>query len=110
MGELCAAGVDMEAQNLREGLERVRGVLFWSGPEGTSRPSVGPFFQGATLTGDRQDGLFVLERLEDLQSKRQLANPEFVEVVRDARVRALNDKQFELGSRLLKLEDRLKGH
>ncbi|MCO4772031.1 MAG: protein kinase [Deltaproteobacteria bacterium] len=110
MGDLCAAGVDMEAKNPREGLETVRRVLPMIQPGGYFEAVCWILFlQGATLTGDWSDGQFVVERLEDLAGKRQLANPEFIEVIRDARMRALKDGQIQVGSRLLKLEDTVSG-
>ncbi len=109
MGDLCAAGVDMEAGNPTEGLETVRRVLPTVEPGGYFEAVCWILFlQGATLTGEWRDGPFVLDRLEELARHRQLANPEFVQVVQEARARALRDGQIELTKRLLKLEDVLR--
>lgn len=110
MGDLCAAGVDMEAGEPASGIETVRRVLPRIRPGGYFEAVCWILFlQGATLLGDWSNGPFVVDRLEEMARHRQLANPEFIEVIRDARIRALKDGRMALGSRLLKLEDALQG-
>lgn len=110
MGDLCAAGVDMEAGDPAAGIDRVRDVLPRIRPGGYFEAVCWILFlQGATLLGDWSDGPFLVERLEEMARHRQLANPEFVEVIRDGRIRALKDGQMAIGGRLLKLEDQLRG-
>lgn len=110
MGDLCAAGVDMEAGNAAEGMETVRRVLPLVQPGGYFEAVCWILFlQGSTVLSDWRDGMFVVERLEDLAKIRQLANPEFVQVIQEARVQSLRDGALELAKRLLKLEDALQG-
>ncbi len=111
MGELCAAGVDMEAGNPQEGLDTVRSVLPMVQPGGYFEAVCWILFlQGSTLLGDWEDGTFMIERLENLAKNRQLANPEFVQIIQEARARCLRDNEVGLAKRLIALEDRVKGH
>ena len=110
MGDLCAAGVDMEAGNPAEGVETVRRVLPMVEPGGYFEAVCWILFlQGATGLSDWRDGMFVVERLEDLAKLRQLANPEFVQVIQEARIQSLRDGALDLAKRLLKLEDTVQG-
>lgn len=110
MGDLCAAGVDMEAGNALEGLATVRAVLPTVQPGGYFEAVCWILFlQGTTLLGDWRDATFMVERLEELAKNRQLANPDFLQIIQEARARCLQDREVELAKRLLKLEDRVTG-